>query len=98
MTPLPPDIGALCDELYCLRGSAERDRLQLYDNALHALGYRHDWQPDGWIVHPVPLEQIAVEVWGVRAVAARFSAHELAALVREFPALGRALGATVESG
>lgn len=91
MTPLPPDVVALCDELHRLRGSAERDRLQLCDNALHALGYRFDWQPGGWIVHSVPPEQLPTEARGVRAVAARFSAHELAALVHRFPAIGWSL-------
>lgn len=90
---MPPDFVALCDEIHRLRGTAERDRLQLCDNALHALGYRYDWQPGGWVVHPVPPEQIAAEVWGLRAVAARFTAHELAALVGRFPALARALAA-----
>ena len=93
MSSLPPDVVALCEELHRLRGTAERDRRLLCDNALHALGYRYDWQPDGWIVHPVLLEQLPTEAWGVRALAARFTAHELATLVCEFPALGRALAA-----
>lgn len=93
ISSLPPDVVVLCDELHRLHGTAERNRLQLCDNALHALGYRWDWQPDGWIVHPVSPEQLPTEAWGVRAVAARFTAHELAALVRRFPAISRALAA-----
>lgn len=91
MTPLPPDIVALCDELHRLRGTAEHDRLHLCDNALGALGYRFEWMPDGWIVHPVSPKQLPTEAWGAWVVAGWFSAHELSSLVRRFPAIGRAL-------